>query len=324
MKRPDGHGRGGWSRDCGHPGPLRRPGLRFKLKPTATLNATQIARFPAKLPDRETNNLSGASAPPACAHRKSGITAQGERQRKEASTLVSFLPAGVLAPPRSCPRPERGGGRHRSWGVEVAAPPARGRGDLRTGRDLPRPRALSRAQGGHRTPRASGRRAPGRTPRPGARGPFRVARACQASHAPCPGSQVWVTGIDHLDPAYSHCSRVGGVSGVSGVRGVSDPLPGSWPQPSIHGQVPPAELIRNSNARPCTSASGGGGVDTRGRETRLARERARTPGPRASSPCGPAVSTATLRPPRTEVATRRGPPLRTREPALPGALRAAL
>lgn len=110
MKRPDGHGRGGWSRDCGHPGPLRRPGLRFKLKPTATLNATQIARFPAKLPDRETNNLSGASAPPACAHRKSGITAQGERQRKEASTLVSFLPAGVLAPPRSCPRPERGGG----------------------------------------------------------------------------------------------------------------------------------------------------------------------------------------------------------------------
>lgn len=156
MKRPDGHGRGGWSRDCGHPGPLRRPGLRFKLKPTATLNATQIARFPAKLPDRETNNLSGASAPPACAHRKSGITAQGERQRKEASTLVSFLPAGVLAPPRSCPRPERGGGRHRSWGVEVAAPPARGRGDLRTGRDPPRPRALSRAQGGHRTPRASG------------------------------------------------------------------------------------------------------------------------------------------------------------------------
>lgn len=110
MKRPDGHGRGGWSRDCGHPGPLRRPGLRFKLKPTATLNATQIARFPAKLPDRETNNLSGASAPSACTHRKSGITAQGERQRKEASTLVSFLPAGVLPPPRSCPRPERGGG----------------------------------------------------------------------------------------------------------------------------------------------------------------------------------------------------------------------
>lgn len=195
--------------------------------------------------------------------------------------------------------------------------PSDGEGPAAATRTVPCPGRPPDAQGVRR-------RAPGRTPRPGARGPFCAARACQASHAPCPGSQVWVTGIDHLDPAYSHCSRVGGVSGVSGVRGVSDPLPGSWPQPSIHGQVPPAELIRNSNARPCTSASGGGGVDTRGRETRLARERARTPGPRASSPCGPAVSTATLRPPRTEVATRRGPPLRTREPALPGALRAAL
>lgn len=154
MKRPDGHGRGGWSRDCGHPGPLRRPGLRFKLKPTATLNATQIARFPAKLPDRETNNLSGASAPPACAHRKSGITAQGERQRKEASTLVSFLPAGVLAPPRSCPRPERGGGAPSQLGCGGGSPsregqrgPSDGEGPAAATRTVPCPGRPPDAQG---------------------------------------------------------------------------------------------------------------------------------------------------------------------------------
>lgn len=206
----------------------------------------------------------------------------------------------------------------------MAAPPARGRGDLRTGRDPPRPRALSRAQGGHRTPRASGRRAPGRTPRPGARGPFRghvLAKhlTLRAPEARC-GSQVSITWTQLTATVPGSAGSVGS----AGSAGSATPSQALGRSQVSTARFPPAELIRNSNARPCTSASGGGGVDTRGRETRLARERARTPGPRASSPCGPAVSTATLWPPRTEVATRRGPPLRTREPALPGALRAAL
>lgn len=227
--------------------------------------------------------------------------------------FVPFLPAGGLAPSRSRPRPEQGG-RRRHTGAWSWQRGTFTRGGTRCGHThCPVPREATRRPG-HQ---AGGRQARPRSPALGVspRGTFSKRLTRRAPEARC-GSQVSITWTQLT-------ATVPGSAGSAGSVGSAAPSRALSRRRYPHSQVPPPSSSGTQTGTRHKRLLGGadtrGGVDAAGpRASADLRGRGLLP------PWGRAVPTATLRPPGSEVATRRGPRLRTRKRAVPSALHAAL
>lgn len=193
--------------------------------------------------------------------------------------------------------------------MELAAPPARAGGTSRRGGTrcghphCPMPREATRRP----APQAGGRQAGPRTLALGASCTGHVFSERLTGCAPearC-GSQVAIT----------RTRITATVPGSAAAAAAPSPAfsHGSYAQPGDPG---PARQGFKPETVHSASGGGGGGVDARVGNTASPRASSERSGC-ASFPRGTAESSATLRPPGTEVATRRGPFLRTRKRAHP-------